>query len=199
MRPILAAVCSVGLWVGAAKAEPPPSYSDYNAQREARRAKAAQAALEKDARLAKLTNAPPQKIGILTYYPNMGGGYTFLQGNDIVFYALPYLPTSYKREVRVTVCKDTGDGGTAMVYVPRSINVSTIGTSTMPFGGQTVYRSEMFHTGKDGFCREDIQLANWTRDTADGQCRLSIMDDDRETRLKLKSIIPVLERAEHRR
>jgi hypothetical protein len=192
MKAILAAVVLVGVSVGTAKAETPPT--DYSTQREARRAKASQAALEKDARLAtKLANAPPQKIGILTYYPNKGGGYTFIEGKDIVFYALPYTPSTYKVECRVPVCRETEDGGTELIPVPTSINVATIGPSTTPFGGQTVYRTEMFNNGKDGFSREDIRLAYWSRDTSDGKFQLWILTEDRETRLKLKSIVPVLE------
>jgi hypothetical protein len=43
--------------------------------------------------------------------------------------------------------------------------------------------------------RTDIPIAKWTRDTPDGQFRLSIKEEDHETRLKLKSIVPVLEHA----
>jgi hypothetical protein len=43
--------------------------------------------------------------------------------------------------------------------------------------------------------RDGFPIATSSRDTADGRFRLSIMADDRETRLKLKSITPVLEHA----
>jgi hypothetical protein len=203
MKPILAVVVLVGLWGGAAKAETP---SDYVAQREARRAKAAQAALENDARLAKLTDAVPQQIGILTYYPNHGGGYTFVQGKDIVCYALPYTPSTYKCEVRVWQrviqlprggfnFNPIGRGLTAMANVTQSINVPTIGPSKIPFGGQTIYRTEMADNGKNGFYREDVRVAYWSRDTSDGKFELWLLADDSETRMKVKSIVPVLEHA----
>jgi hypothetical protein len=51
--------------------------------------------------------------------------------------------------------------------------------------------------GASTLLRVDTPLAKWTRDTPNGQFRLSIMSDDHETRLKLKSIVPVLEHAEH--
>jgi hypothetical protein len=205
MRRILAFIVVIGLSVGIAGADdkpasPPTSdYSQYLAQREARRAKAAQVALQNDSRLATLTNAPPRKVGILTYHPNKGGGYTFLHGSDIVFYALPYTPSTYKCEIRTTVCKPMKDGGTAMVFVTDSINVATVGPSKVPFGGQTVYRTEMSGNGKDGFFRQDMRLAYWSRDTSDGDFHFWILADDSETRLKLKSIVPVLEHAEHDR
>ena len=182
-------------------AETAKSQSDEVAKRETRKAKSAQATLEDDSRLAKLTNAPPQKVGLLTYYPNKGGGYTFIQGKNIVFYALPYTPTTYKCEVRVRqrvhLARGGGNphtgGGTMMADVTQSINVPTIGPSRVPFGGQTVYRTEMSSDGKNGSYREDIRLAYWSRDTADGKCQLWILADDRETQMKLKSIVPVLE------
>lgn len=90
-------------------------------------------------------------------------------------------------------------GGTAMVPVPMSMNVPIIGASKVPFGGQTVYSTEMWSNGNDGSYREDIRLASWSRDTTAGKFQLSILAEDRETRLKLKSIVPVLEHAEHAR
>lgn len=112
---------------------------------------------------------------------------------------MPRTPSTYKCEVQVTVCKPIAGGGTAIVYTTQSINVPTIGPSTIPFGSQTVYRTEMFNNGKDGFFREDLRLAYWSRDTSEWQFQLWILAEDRETRLKVKSIIPVLERAEHAR
>jgi hypothetical protein len=205
MKPFLAAVLLGGLCVGTVQAE--TARSDYIAEREARRAKAAQTALEKDARLAKLTNAPPQKIGILTYYPNKGGGYTFVQGKDIVCYALPYTPSTYKCEVRVWQrviqlprgINPLGAGVAAMANVTQSINVPTIGPSKVPLGGQTIYRTEMADNGKNGFYREDIRLAYWSRDTSDGKFQLWLLADDSETRMKVKSIVPVLRHVERGR
>jgi hypothetical protein len=43
----------------------------------------------------------------------------------------------------------------------------------------------------------DTPIAKWTRDTTEGKFRLSILAEDSETRLKLKSIVPVLEHGEH--
>ncbi|HEV3304255.1 MAG TPA: hypothetical protein VG055_31690 [Planctomycetaceae bacterium] len=205
MKAILAAVFLVGTCVGTA--ETAKLQSGEIAKRDARKVKAAQAELEKDTRLAKLTDAPPQKIGILTYYPNKGGGYTFVQGKDIVFYALPYTPSTYKCEVRVWQrviqlprgINPLGAGVAAMANVAQSINVPTIGPSKVPFGGQTICRTEMADNGKNGFYREDIRLAYWSRDTSDGKFQLWILPEDNETRLKLKSIRLVLEHAEHGR
>jgi hypothetical protein len=132
-------------------------------------------------RLVKRTDAPPQKIGVLTYYRNQGGGYTFMERGHLAFYALPYKSCTSKAW-KVVVKQDKLDK--EFYSFLEETTVSTVGTSTMPFGGLAVYRSEMFQ-GKD----------NWTRDTAKGQFRLSILAEDNETRLKLKSIIPVLEHA----
>jgi hypothetical protein len=141
--------------------------------------------LEEDWRLAKKPGAQPRKIGVLSCYPNNGGGYTFREWKCIAFYSLPYLPTTYKPLSNGT---------------PKSI----CGTREMPFGGQTVYRSHMeVHIRPDRgpapLFRVDMPIAEWSRDTLDGRFRLSIACDDYETRLKLKSIVPVLEHAEHAR
>jgi hypothetical protein len=184
-------------------AETAKSQSADIAKRDAGKVKAAQAELEKDTRLAKLTDAAPQQIGILTYYPNQGGGYTFIQGKDIVCYALPYTPSTYKCEVRVWQrviqlprgINPLGAGVAAMANVTQSINVPTIGPSKVPFGGQTIYQTEMADNGKNGFYREDIRVAYWSRDTSDGKVQLWLLADDSETRVKLKSIVPVLEHA----
>ena len=74
-----------------------------------------------------------------------------------------------------------------------------IGTSQVPFGGQTVYRSQIIRNGSDEWHRIDTPIAKWTRDTPAGKFHLSILTEANETRLKLKSIVPVLERAEHGR
>jgi hypothetical protein len=82
-----------------------------------------------------------------------------------------------------------------VVHDTESIDVDTIGQRTMPSGCQTVYRTELHNNGKDGFIREDIRLAYWTRNDFVGTFHLWILAEDRETRLKLKSIVPVLENA----
>ncbi|HEV7999375.1 MAG TPA: hypothetical protein VGP63_05815 [Planctomycetaceae bacterium] len=198
MKALLAAVL-VGMW--AATSQIAESQSGEVAKQDAARFKAAQAELEKDVRLAKLTDSPPQQMGILAYYPNKGGGYTFVQGKEIVFYALPYTPSTYQCEVRVrqrvNLARAGGNphtgGVTMMADVTQSINVPTIGPSRVPFGGQTVYRTEMSKNGKGGFVREDIRLAYWSRETSGGKFQLWILADDRETRMKLKSIVAALE------
>ncbi len=133
---------------------------------------------ENDWRLAQLTDAKPQKIGLLTYYPIKDGGYTFMEGKNILFYALPYAPTTYYTH--------------------------TIGSVKVARGGQSIYRGTMRELTSGIYCREDSLLAKWTRDTPNGTFQFSIMavdsngmDVDSNTRVKLKSIVPVLERAEH--
>jgi hypothetical protein len=157
MRPILAAVLLVGLLVPSALASDdiPP---------------------EKDSRLAKVRDAKPNKVGILTYYPNKEGGYTFLEEGQIVFYAVPYEPTTRQVE---------------------NLVLPVIGPLKTPFGGQTVYRSHIMHQGFGEPHRVDTPIAKWTRDTTEGKFRLSILAEDSETRLKLKSIVPVREHGEH--
>jgi hypothetical protein len=163
MRRTLALVLVVGLLVSIAEAlEDNPSLTDTPP--------------DKDTRLVKLTNARPQKIGVLTYYQNKGGGYTFREGETIVFCALPYAPIPHPKE-----------------------SLFIVGTSKMPLGCQTIYQSLMTGPGFGTLHRTDIPIAQWTRDTPDGKFRLSILTEDNETRLKLKSIIPVLEHAGHAR
>jgi hypothetical protein len=65
----------------------------------------------------------------------------------------------------------------------------------MPFGGQTLYRAGTTQKPSDDRRREDVPIAKWSRDAPGDKLRLSISDEDRETRLKLKSIVPVLENA----
>jgi hypothetical protein len=156
MRPLLAALVLVGKCV----ADDSPT-----------------GAPEDDWRIAKFTVGQPQKLGILTYYPNLGGGYTFLEHEEIVFYSLPFAPAKYQAENAAHESKTLG----------------TIGTSKLPFGGQTIYRGEMQRIGPRLHRRDDTPIAKWSRDTPDGQFRLSITDVDRKTRLKLKCIVPVLE------
>jgi hypothetical protein len=184
MRPFVAALLVVGMSVGTVKASddkpaaPPLKPSGVRP--------------EKDVRIANLLGARPQKIGVLAYYPNKGGGYTFMEREHIVFYALPLMPATcqFDRIVRVV-------GSPKGEVTPRNIvertNVSIIGTSKMPVGGQTIYRGEM-HTYFNVYVRHDIAIAKWSRDTANGQFRLSTLSEDNETRLKLKSIVPVLEK-----
>jgi hypothetical protein len=179
MKPLIAAALSIGLMssVVADDKRTPPA-ADFST-----------VAPENDSRLAKLKDAQPKKIGILTYYANQGGGYTFLQGNGIVFYALPYTPSTYKCEVQVAVRRGVDHFRAA---VP--INVPTIGTSIVPLDGQTVYQTDRVDNGKGGFFRRDLRLAYWSRDTPDSNFHFWILAEDRETKLKVKSIVPVLER-----
>jgi hypothetical protein len=185
MRPTLAAVVLIGLSAGFAHADDkltavPSMFTP-----------------EDDWLLDKQTGARPQKIGILTYYPNNGGGYTFMEGEDIVFYALPFFSTTYPA-VRTVLVSETRNGHTIRRAIFETVNAPAIGKSKMPFGGQTLYRGRMMEVG-GGRRRTDMPLAKWTRDAPDGKFRLSIMAEDSETRLKLKSIVPVLEHAEHGR
>jgi hypothetical protein len=193
----------VGLSVLIAKADDKPTsqpLSDFIAEHEARIAKAAYADVEKDQRLSKLTNAPLQKIGVLSYCPNKGGGYTFFEGGHLLFYSLPYMPSTYDVEYQVFKREMSKDGRREVVNAfMASKALGTIGSRPLPSGGQVLYRSEMKVIASQALRREDIPIAKWSRDTPDGQFRLSILEGDRETRLKLKSIIPVLERAEYAR
>jgi hypothetical protein len=89
-----------------------------------------------------------------------------------VFCALPYAPMPHPSE---------------RVYI--------VGTWKMPFGGQTIYRSQMRNfSGMEPY-REDIPIATWARNALEDKFQLSIIAKDSETRLKLKSIVPVLEHA----
>jgi hypothetical protein len=176
MRPLLAAVALVGPCVADDKAAPTRDTPEI------------------DWRLAKLAHAKPAKIGVLTYYPNTGGGYTFTEGQQIVFYSLPFLPATSLQLAVLVEQKDVP----GLVWESRTI--ATIGKSQMPFGGQTFFRGEMKKTAPEGTSlREDTPIATWTRDSPTGRFRLSIMDVDSETRMKLKSIIPLLEHAGHTR
>jgi hypothetical protein len=150
---------------------------------------------ESDYRLAKVTDAEIQRIGLFTYYPNKGGGCTFLEGKKIAFYSLPYGPTTYPVQSRGLV-KVRNARGVRAFPGQRWEKASIIGTREMPFGGRTVYRSEMRATDRRGLPRRvDTPIAKWTRDTPDGKFRFTTISDDHETRLKLKSIVPVLENA----
>jgi hypothetical protein len=154
---------------------------------------ASSVAPEQDLRLTKLANAEPQTIGILTYYPNRGGGYTFMDGKQVAFAALPYLPiTATFNNAQIVSAK-----GKRRFVGP--VTIGRIGTSTMPFGGQTFYRSQMTEKAPGLVVRDDTPIATLARDTPDGKFRLLILAEDSETRTKLKSIVPVLERAEHAR
>jgi hypothetical protein len=186
MARTLAVLFLVGLSVGIADADekPTPAPSKLNAL-----------APENYWRLAKLADAQPQKIGILTYYPNEGGGYTFLERGEIVFYALPNLPTTYQLDRSVVVLERRPDGKVTPRRIVDRMNVFTVGKSAMPFGGQTLYRAGTTQKPPDDRRREDVPIAKWSRDAPGDKLRLSISEEDRETRLKLKSIVPVLENA----
>jgi hypothetical protein len=186
MRPFLAAVLLVGLYLSIVEGNDAPDDDPPGAN--------VTLPPDRDYRLAMLTDARSKNIGILSYYPNKGGGYTFVRGKQIVFYSLPYLPTTYVRpETKVAVRNGWWNG---RVVVQTLKKVSIIGTREMPFGGQTVYHSQMeAGNGPPLPRRADTPIAKWTRDTPNAKFRLSIMTEDHETRLKLKSIIPVLEQA----
>jgi hypothetical protein len=184
MRRTLAVMVVVWLSVAIAKADdkPTPPFSEASA-----------VAPEQDVRLTKLPNAEPQTIGILTYYPNKGGGYTFMEGKQVAFVALPYLPIT----ATFNNAQIVGEKGKRRFVGP--VTIGRIGTSTMPFGGQTFYRSQMAEKAPGLVVRDDTPIATLARDTPGGQFTLSILAEDSETRTKLKSIKPVLERAEHAR
>jgi hypothetical protein len=146
---------------------------------------------ESDSRLARIADAKPQKIGVLTFFPNKGGGYTFLEGKDVAFVALPYLPIT----ATFNHAQIIGAQGKRRFIGP--VTIGSIGTSKMPFGSQTLYRSQMTEKAPGFVVRDDTPIATLARDNADGHFRLSILAEDSETRTKLKSIKPVLERAEH--
>jgi hypothetical protein len=178
MKPLLAAVILVRLAVGISGADDTPLQPSTLTP-------------DKDVRLVNLTGADPQKIGVLTYYPNVAGGVTFMEGEDIVFYAVPYMAARCQLETTVQGVLFV-NGKPELRRIPVRTNVFTIGTSKMPLAGQTIYRGEMkTHLGVP--YRQDAPIAKWTRDTPNGKGRLSIMAEDNETRLKLKSIVPVLE------
>jgi hypothetical protein len=179
MRRTLAFIVVVGLPVGIAAAyDRPPRPSAVTP--------------DEDARLAKVADAPPHKIGVLTYYRNKGGGYTFIDGKQIVFYALSFVPATCQCE-RIVQILGSNKGQVEARNIVGQIDVPIIGLSPMPVGSQTIYRGEM-HTYFNLRLRHDLAIGKWVRDTPDAKARLSITSDDHETRLKLKSIVPVLDR-----
>jgi hypothetical protein len=185
MKRALAVLLLVGLSIGIAEAEEEPTPPAST-----------QASLTPDRhwRLAKLPDAQPQTIGLLTYYPNEGGGYTFLEHGNIVFYAVPYFPTTYQIDRSFFVVEVVG-GRQQARRIGERINVSTIGTSAMPRGGQTLYRNGTTQKDPSDLRREDVPIAKWGRAVSGDKFQLSILDVDRETRLKLKSIVPLLEKS----
>jgi hypothetical protein len=92
MRPLFAVVLLVGMCVADDKPAAPPSQCLPSGIRP-----------ENDSRLAKRGNAPPLKIGVLSYYPNRAGGFTFREGADTAFYALPYPPKTRQVDAMVVV------------------------------------------------------------------------------------------------
>jgi hypothetical protein len=206
MRALVAAVVLVGLSVLIAEADekPIPPWTPSTLTP------------EKDWRLAKQPGTRLQTIGLLSYYPNNGGGYTFIERKEIAFYALPYWRSisfpltvgAYRNELVAMVMSERLGAEWASGRLEWRV-LSIIGTSKMPWGALTVYHGDMRKTtSPDALLREDTPIAQWSseadfpfdkwsRDTANGKFRLLIMAEDRETRLKLKSIIPVLEHAEH--
>jgi hypothetical protein len=187
MRRTLALITLVGLSVGIADADDAATATASTGVR-------VTLTSESELLLAKVAGARPQKVGILTYYPNQGGGYTFLEGKEIAFYALPYLPSTHHVVQIRFVTKNR---------IVLTANISAVDKLKMQFGSQTFYGLGMTDKSPTKFLginaaqlwREDISIAQWTRDTSDGTFRLSILTEDNETRLKLKSIVPVLERA----
>jgi len=101
MRPTLAAVVLVGLSVAVAKADdkptPPPSEPGTVEPQD-------------DWRLTKQIGAQPRKIGIFTYYPNKGGGYTFKRNDHIEFCSLPYMPDTYRVQYPVHLVQKSDNG-----------------------------------------------------------------------------------------
>jgi hypothetical protein len=189
MRPILAAALWMWLILPAvADDKPTPPAPDFST-----------VAPEHDSRLAKVKDGQPQKIGLLSYYPNNGGGYTFLDGKHIAFYALPYRPTTYHTDyVGVVLLQCLGTRKGIRKRVATRLTLSTVGTVKMPPGAQTIYRSLVKDLGTGAWHREDTPIAEWSREAPDAPLRLSLFDDRYETRLKLKSIVPVLEYASKR-
>jgi len=185
MRMTLSLILVVGLAVAIAEADDKP----------ASRPRPSNFIPEKDSRVAKRPGAQTQKIGVLTYYPAVGGGLTFVENGKVAFYALPYLPVT-SEHVR-TVNRQVGKKEVPVVVA--ILFHATIGPSKMACGSYAIYRSELMADGDGGYLRQYIPVAMWSRDTPDGKFRLSTMVDDSETRLKLKSIVPVLEHAEHPR
>lgn len=185
MRLTFALLLLVGLGISIGEADekpgPPPKLSTVTP--------------ENDWRLAIKPGAQPQKSGLFTYFPNQGGGYTFLEGKQIALYALPYLPTLYQADCVEWFTETSLDGKTTRRARPTRNNLFTIGPSKMRFGSHTFYRARMKDTLTAGVRRrEDFPIGKWWRDTPDGDFHLSLMVEDDETRLKLKSIVPVLER-----
>jgi hypothetical protein len=137
---------------------------------------------DKDSRLAKRPSAQTQKIGLLSYYPNVSGGFTFLDKGGIAFYALPFDASVADIEGMVN-----GQRWGTRIHI--------IGPSKLPRGYYTLYEAHMIRSGGD-LWRDDDPIGHWCGDFPK-EFRLSITSDDGETRLKLKSIVPVLEHAEH--
>ena len=187
MRRTLALFLVVGLLVAIAKADakltPRPKPSTLTPQ--------------KDSRLAKRPGALPQKIGVLTYYRNVGGGFTFLDEDDIAFYAMPFDASVCNCERTVPIFERARNGAVVVRLTVVNINVVTIGTLKLPDGYYTICRARMIDLGNESV-REDEPIAFWFGAFAK-EHRLSTITFDHETRIKLKSIIPVLEHAEHGR
>jgi len=189
MKAFLAAVLLVGLSVSIAEARDenppiPPSQCLPSGIRP-----------ENDSRLAKRGSEPPQKIGVLSYSPNRGGGFTFREGADIAFYALPYPPQTRDFDAMVLVGGNV-KGAKVVFHVAQRVKIFAVGTEKLFPGAYFIYRCRPVETAQNGiFCREDTPIAQWDRDTPTGKFQLSIMDVDSQTRVKLKSIVPVLEQA----
>jgi hypothetical protein len=185
MRPILAAVVLIGMSVSIARADEEPTLPPPNTST---------VAPENDFRLAKQPGAQPQKIGVLSYYANNGGGYTFLEGKHIAFYVFRNRSMVYHVN-GAGLSLVNGNGGVTFRRTPRRFTLFAIGPSQPSFGAQVIYRGEMIEIDNCVLRRNDMPIAQWTRDSPTDNFRLAIMNVDHETRLKLKSIVPVLEHA----
>jgi hypothetical protein len=193
MRPVLAAVLLLWIFPAVADDKPNRPVPDFST-----------VAPENDYRLAKVKDAQRCKVGLLSYYPNKGGGYTFIEREHILFYSLPYVPTKYAIKYVENGEWIDRKGNKQSGSVLKSRRVPIISRREMPLDRQTVYRTEMKEVERPFFHqmdsrRVDTPIAKWWRDAPGDNFQFSIMAENHEIRLRLKSIVPVLEHAEHGR
>jgi hypothetical protein len=152
MRPLLAAVLSVWLiFFAVADDKPNPPVPDFST-----------VAPKNDYRLAMVKDAQPRKIGVLSYYPNNGGGYTFLEDKHIAFYSLPNMPATYETDfIGEVLLQCLGKRKGIRQRVARRIALLTVGPVKMPCRAQTIYRSVMKDLGTGAWRREDTPIADW--------------------------------------
>jgi hypothetical protein len=187
MRPFLAAVALVGMSLAIAEAADKP----------ASRPKPSTLSPKNDSRLAKRPDAREHKIGLLSYYPNIGGGFTFLEKGDVAFYAMPFDMDVCERD-RVERVHEKRNGVEAVSLKVERLQIGFIGTSKLRPGELMICRGQLIDLGTGLDVRKEEPIACWSGNYPKDS-RLMMLTDDRETRLKLKSIVPVLERAEHAR